>query len=59
MSKLKIDPQIVGTSTTPQATLALQQQITRDLTFTYIQDVTQTKPQILSGRRTTSRCDCS
>jgi len=47
VSKLKIDPQIVGTSSTPQATMTLQQQITRDLTFTYIQDVTQTNPQIL------------
>jgi translocation and assembly module TamB len=47
VSKLKIDPQIVGTSTTPQATLTLQQQITKELTFTYIQDVTQTNPQVL------------
>ena len=36
-----IDPQITGTSITPQATLTLQQQITNALTFTYIQDVTQ------------------
>lgn len=47
VSKLKIDPQITGTSTTPQATMTLQQQITKELTFTYIQDVTQTNPQIL------------
>ncbi len=47
VTQLKIDPQIIGTSTTPQATLTLQQQITRDLTFTYISDVTQSNPQIL------------
>jgi translocation and assembly module TamB len=47
VSKLKIDPQITGTSNTPQATMTLQQQITRDLTFTYIQDVSQTNPQII------------
>ena len=47
VSRLKIDPQIIGTSNTPQATLTLQQQITRDLTFTYIQDVTQSNPQII------------
>ncbi|HLK66887.1 MAG TPA: translocation/assembly module TamB domain-containing protein [Bryobacteraceae bacterium] len=47
VTKLKIDPQIIGTSTTPQATLTLQQQITKDLTFTYISDVTQSNPQIL------------
>ena len=41
VSKLSIDPQIVGTSNTPQATLTFQQQVTRDITFTYIQDVTR------------------
>jgi translocation and assembly module TamB len=45
VSKLKIDPQILGASNTAQATLTLQQQITRDLTFTYIQQVTQSNPQ--------------
>jgi translocation and assembly module TamB len=47
VSKLKIDPQITGSSITPQATLTLQQQISRDLTFTYIQDVTQSNSQII------------
>jgi translocation and assembly module TamB len=47
VSKLKIDPQITGASNTPQATLTLQQQISRDITFTYIQDVTQSNSQII------------
>ncbi len=47
VSKLSIDPQIVGTSNTPGATLTLQQQVTRDITFTYIQDVTQSNPEII------------
>jgi translocation and assembly module TamB len=47
VSALKIDPQLVGTSNTPQATLTLQQQITREITFTYIQDVTASNPQII------------
>jgi translocation and assembly module TamB len=47
VSKLKIDPQIVGASSTPQATMTLQQQITRDITFTYMQDVTATNPQVI------------
>ena len=47
VSKLKIDPQITGTSNTPQATMTLQQQITKEITFTYIQDVTQSNPQII------------
>jgi translocation and assembly module TamB len=47
VSKLKIDPQITGASNTALATMTLQQQITRDITFTYIQDVTQSNPQII------------
>ena len=47
VSKLKIDPQITGTSITPQATLTLQQQISSEITFTYIQDVTQSNSQII------------
>jgi translocation and assembly module TamB len=47
VTKLKIDPQIIGANNTPQATLTLQQQITKELTFTYIQDVTQSNPQII------------
>jgi translocation and assembly module TamB len=45
VSKLSIDPQIVGaTSNNPQATLTLQQRVTEDITFTYIQDVSQSTP---------------
>lgn len=45
VSKLKIDPQVTGAQNTPGATLTLQQQINNSLTFTYIQDVTQSNPQ--------------
>jgi translocation and assembly module TamB len=48
VSKLSIDPQIVGqTSNNPQATLTLQQQITKEITFTYIQDVTSANPSAI------------
>ncbi|HWC97602.1 MAG TPA: translocation/assembly module TamB domain-containing protein [Candidatus Sulfopaludibacter sp.] len=48
VSKLSIDPQLVGGSTNnPQATLTLQQQVTKDITFTYIQDVTQSNPSAI------------
>jgi translocation and assembly module TamB len=47
VSKLKIDPQIPGAENTPAARLTIEQQISRDLLFTYIQDVTQSNPQIL------------
>ena len=45
VSKLKIDPQVTGASNTAQATLTLEQQINSNITFTYIQDVTQSNPQ--------------
>jgi len=45
VSKLKIDPQVTGAQNTAGATLTLQQQINNSLTFTYIQDVTQSNPQ--------------
>ncbi|HWR53005.1 MAG TPA: translocation/assembly module TamB domain-containing protein, partial [Bryobacteraceae bacterium] len=47
VTKLKIDPKITGAENSPQARLTMEQQITRDLTFTYIQDVTESNPQIL------------
>jgi translocation and assembly module TamB len=46
VTKLSIDPQIVGTNTA-QATLTLKQQINRSITFTYIEDVTSSNPQII------------
>jgi translocation and assembly module TamB len=49
VSKLSIDPQLVGgaSGTNPQATLTLQQQVTKDITFTYIQDITSTTPSAI------------
>jgi translocation and assembly module TamB len=47
VSKLKIDPLITGAENTPQATMTLEQQITRELTLTYIQDVTESNPQTI------------
>ncbi len=45
VTKVSIDPQIVSGSSTPQATMTFQQQVTRDITFTYIQDVTRSNSQ--------------
>jgi translocation and assembly module TamB len=48
VSKLSIAPQIVGaTSNNPQATLTLQQQIAHNLTFTYVQDTSQSTPSAI------------
>jgi translocation and assembly module TamB len=48
VTRLSINPQIAGTTNTPAATVTLQQQISKDITFTYIQDVTQSNPEIIS-----------
>ena len=47
VSKFKINPQLVNGSTVPQATVTLEQQVTPELTFTYIQDLTQSNPQTI------------
>lgn len=48
VSKLSIAPQIVGaTSNNPQATLTLEQQVTHNITFTYIQDTSQSTPSAI------------
>ncbi len=47
VSSLKIDPTIPGIDANPQARLTLQQQVTPNITFTYITSVTTTNPQIV------------
>ncbi len=47
ITRLKIDPQIIGAENTPQARVTLEQQVTREIFFTYIQDVRQSNPQVI------------
>jgi translocation and assembly module TamB len=47
VSKLSINPEITGPSNSAAATITLQQQISRDITFTYIQDVTRPNSEVL------------
>lgn len=47
VSKLKIDPAFTGVENRAQARITLEQQVTRDITFTYITDVTRSNPQII------------
>ena len=47
VSKLRIDPTLPGVENNPQARLTLEQQISPDLTFTYITNVTNSNPQII------------
>jgi translocation and assembly module TamB len=47
VSSLKIDPTIPGIDANPQARLTLEQQVTPNITFTYITNVTTSNPQII------------
>ncbi len=47
VSKLKIDPRLTGVENNPQARLTVEQQVTRNLTFTYITDLARSNQQIV------------
>jgi len=48
VSNLRIDPTISGgVENNPQARLTLEQQVTRDITFTYITNVTTSNPNVV------------
>ena len=46
VSRLKIDPQLTGLTGSPQARLTIEQQITPEILFTYITDVSNTNTQL-------------
>ena len=48
VSRIRIDPTLPGLQYNPQARLTLEQQITPDITFTYVTNVTTTNPQVVS-----------
>jgi len=47
VSQLRIDPSLPGVENNPQARLILQQQVTNDITFTYIADLNNSNPEVL------------
>ncbi|HUI55431.1 MAG TPA: translocation/assembly module TamB domain-containing protein [Bryobacteraceae bacterium] len=47
VSQLRIDPTLPGVENNPQARLTLQQQVTPDITFTYITNVTTSNPEVV------------
>jgi translocation and assembly module TamB len=47
VSRLKIDPQLTGITGSPQARLTIEQQVTPDMLFTYITDVSSTSTQLI------------
>ena len=46
ITNIKIDPLVQGITNTPQARLTLEQQISRDITVTYITNLSETSEQI-------------
>jgi translocation and assembly module TamB len=50
VSRIKIDPQLVGVTGSPEARLTIEQQVTPDLLFTYISDVSSTSTQLIQVR---------
>jgi translocation and assembly module TamB len=48
ISRIRIDPTLPGIEYNPQARLTLEQQVTPDVTFTYITNVTSANPQVVS-----------
>lgn len=47
VSQIKIDPLMTGINSNPQARLTLEQQVTPDITFTYITNLSQSNPQVI------------
>ena len=47
VSRIKIDPQLQGITGSPQARLTIEQQVTPDILFTYITDVSSTSTQLI------------
>jgi translocation and assembly module TamB len=47
VSRIKIDPQLTGVTGSPQARLTVEQQVTPDLLFTYVSDVSNTSTQLI------------
>lgn len=47
VSKVKIDPQATGITGSPQPRLTIEQQVTPDIVFTYITDISSTSTQLI------------
>jgi translocation and assembly module TamB len=47
VSRLKIDPMLTGINAVPQARLTVEQQISKDITLTYVTNLAQVNQQII------------
>ncbi|MFB3829101.1 MAG: translocation/assembly module TamB domain-containing protein [Bryobacteraceae bacterium] len=55
ITRLKIDPTLTGVENNPQARLTLEQQVTPNITFTYITNVTNSNPLVVQVEWAISR----
>ena len=46
-ARVRIDPTLTGVDNLPQARLTLEQQVSKDITFTYITNLNRTQEQIV------------
>jgi translocation and assembly module TamB len=54
-SRVKIDPTLTGVDNIPQARLTLEQQVSKDITLTYITNLNRTQEQIVRAQWDVSR----
>ena len=47
VTKLRIDPSLQGVENNPQARLTIEQQVSPEVTFTYITNITNSNPQVV------------
>jgi translocation and assembly module TamB len=47
VTRIKIDPQLTGVENTPQARLTVEQQVSKDITLTFITNLSRTQEQIV------------
>lgn len=47
VSRIKIDPQLTGVDNTPETLVTIEQQLSREITLTYVTNLTRTQQQIV------------
>ena len=47
MSRIKIDPQLTGIENTPETHVTIEQQVSREITLTYVTNLARTQQQIV------------
>ncbi len=55
VSRIKIDPKLTGLGNNPEAQITIEQQISRDITFTYVTNVAQEQQQLIRVEWNVSR----